>query len=164
MNRTILRGALMAAALFTAGSAVAMPTPAYLAKAGAGDLYETQSSKLVLATTKSAGIRDFANQMIADHSKSTADIKAAAMKSSLKPAPPMLDAKQKSMIAALTSAKGPMRDKLYLQQQHGAHQEALALHKDYAATGDKPALKAVAATIVPVVEKHIASMGELHMM
>ena len=165
MTRHIVRNAIIAAALTVSTAGFAMTsTPDYLAKAGAGDLYETQSSKLVMATTKNAAVRGFARQMVADHMKSTAMVKTAAMKSSVKASPPMLDADQKAMIAALKAAKGEMRDKLYLEQQHMAHMAALALHKDYAATGDKPALKMAASEIVPVVEKHIASMDAVHVM
>ncbi|MBT2187989.1 DUF4142 domain-containing protein [Sphingobium nicotianae] len=130
----------------------------YVAKAGGGDLYETQSSKLVLTTTKDAKVRAFADRMIADHAVSTAKVKAAAAKSKLTVAAPKLDAAQNAMMAELKAATGPARDKLYLQQQHKAHEMALALHQDYANSGDKPALKSAAAEIVPVVKQHIASM------
>lgn len=147
------------AALCAATSAFALtPTPTYIAKAGAGDLYETQSSKLILQTTKNKAVRAFATQMIADHAKSTSLVKAAAKKSGLTTTPPALEPTQKDMIASLTAASGAGRDSLYLKQQHMAHEQALALHQDYAATGDKPALKAAAAQIVPVVKKHIANM------
>lgn len=136
----------------------ATATPTYLAKAGAGDLYETQSSKLVLMTTKDAKVRAFATKMVADHAASTAKVKAAAMASNIKVSPPQLDAAQKAMIAQLNAATGAARDALYLQQQHKAHEMALALHEDYAMSGDKPALKAAAGEIVPVVKQHIASM------
>jgi putative membrane protein len=151
--------AIALAAVCAAGSAFALtPTPTYIAKAGASDLYETQSSKLVLQTSKSSAVRSFATQMIADHAKSTGLVKAAVKKSGLTAAPPTLEPAQKEMIASLTAAKGEARDALYLQQQHMAHEKALALHQDYAATGDKPELKAVAGQIVVVVKKHIATM------
>jgi putative membrane protein len=109
----------------------------------------------VLKSTKDPKIRSFAQMMVTDHSKSTAEVKAAAQASGLKPKPPALDAKKSAMIADLSKATGSARDKLYITQQKAAHQEALSLHQGYASTGDKPTLKAVAAKIVPVVEHHI---------
>ena len=155
------RAALFAAAtLFIATAAhSAPPAPEFVAKAGASDLYEMRSSKLVLRTTKNADVRKFANEMIADHSKSTAKVKAAASKSGVRPKTPMLDAKQKSDIAALTAATGTARDMLYVTQQKASHQAALDLMQDYGNTGDKPALKATASEIVPVVQHHIEMLN-----
>ena len=60
--------------------AVAQPmTPrAYVAAAGASDLYERESSRIVLQTTQDPKVRAYATMMIADHAKSTAQVKAAA--------------------------------------------------------------------------------------
>lgn len=148
---------MMAAAAALAMPAIAFaapPAPEYVMKAGASDLYEKESSQLVLQSTKDPAVRSFAQSMIRDHSKSTADVTAAATRSGLKPMPPKLDAKKTADVAALRKATGPARDRLYVRQQKAAHAEALALHRDYASTGDKPALKTVAGQIVPVVQHH----------
>ncbi|WP_294392081.1 DUF4142 domain-containing protein [uncultured Sphingomonas sp.] len=152
------------AAMFIAGAAVAAPAPpVYVSKAGASDMYEKKSSQLVLATTKNADIRRFADQMVKDHTTSTAEVKAAAQKSGLTPKSPKLDAKQTRMVSDLTRAKGTERDRLYIEQQRAAHQEALALHKDYAATGTAAPLKAAAAKIAPVVQHHIDELSRMSM-
>ena len=146
--------------VFLAGAAAALPPAEFVKKAGASDLYEITSSKLVMGSTNPK-LKSFANMMVADHTKSTAEVKAAAMKSGLKPMPPKLDAKQASDVAALKQASGTARDSLYVTQQKAAHQEALALHKDNAATSTAPALKAVSATVVPVVEHHISQLSSM---
>lgn len=153
-----------------AGSALAVASPSfaqaaedYVRKAGAGDLYEKQSSQLVLKTTKNPDLRNFAQMMVSDHSKSTADVKAAAMKSGLKPKPPMLDADKKEMIARLTASTGQQRDAMYVTQQRTAHAEALALHQGYAQSGGKALLKAAAAKIVPVVQHHAEMLDKMKM-
>lgn len=154
------RAALIAAATMTLGTlAHAAPAATFVAKAGASDMYEMRSSKLMLGSTKNAGIKSYANDMIRDHTKSTQQVKAAAMKSGMHPKPPVLDAQQTSDIAALTAAKGTARDTLYVQQQKASHQAALALMQDEASTGDKPALKDAAAGIVPVVQHHIEMLN-----
>lgn len=150
-------------ALALSSAAFAVPTPTYLAKAGAGDQYEIQSSKIVAASTTNPDLKTFANEMVTDHTKSTADIKAAAKSSGIMPKPPMLTAKQTADLAALRKATGVARDKLYITQQKAAHNEALALHQDYAASGDKPALKSTASAIVPVVQHHIMMLGQMAM-
>jgi putative membrane protein len=158
MNRLISLP-FIAAVLIASPSLAATAAADYVARAGAGDMYELQSSKLVLATTRNAGLKSFANQMITDHSKSTAEVKAAAEKSGMSPKPPMLNSEQKSMLAQLRAATGAARDTAYVTQQKAAHSQALALHQGYAANGDKPALKAAAAKIVPVIQHHIEMLN-----
>jgi putative membrane protein len=133
----------------------------YVTKAGASDLYEQNSSKLVLASTKDPKVRSFAQMMVKDHNKTTAEVKAGAAKAGLKLKPPALDAAKSKMIGELTAAKGAARDRLYVQQQKIAHQEALALHQGYSSSGDSAPLKAVAATAVPIVEHHIEMLGAM---
>ena len=162
---SLLRASFAGAAAMAMATVVsaAMPTSTYLAKAGAGDLYEIKSSELLETSTTDASLKGFAQQMIADHRQSTADVKAAALQSGLHPNPPMLSPKQKGDLAALARAHGTARDRLYVSQQKMAHQEALALHQDYASSGDKPALRTTAGQIVPVVQHHIAMLDQMAM-
>lgn len=126
--------------------------------AGASDAYERQSSQLLLQTTKSAKVREFATMMVKDHANSTQMVVKAAKDAGVTPAPPALMPDQAQMIAQLRSATGAARDRLYVTQQKTAHQKALALHQGYARSGDKAPLKAAAAKIAPVVEHHLSML------
>ena len=137
-----------------APSGMAMSSRDYVMKAGAGDLYEKRSSELVLKSSKPA-IRSFARGMIRDHTQSTNDVKAAAVRSGLRPKAPMLEPKQVAMLRDLQRARGPQRDRLYVEQQRAAHNDALMLHQGYSRAGDARPLRMVADKIVPVVEHHI---------
>lgn len=132
-----------------------MSAAEYVKTAGASDLYERQSSEIVLETSKDSKVRAFAAMMIEQHDKSTANVKAAALKVNVKIAPPVLMPPQSELIVQLRSEKGAARDARYIAQQKAAHGQALAVQKAYAADGTAAPLKAVAATIVPVVEHHI---------
>ncbi|WP_461160300.1 DUF4142 domain-containing protein [Sphingobium sp. TomMM35A] len=151
------RTTLMIAALFAAlpAAAVAQTPSAYVAAAGASDLFEQTSSKLVLRTTRDAKVRSFATMMVRDHAKSTGMVKAAAARSGVKAGPPQLTTDQRAKVASLTRATGTARDQLYWQQQKAAHGAALQLHQSYAASGSAAPLKAAAKQIVPVVQHHI---------
>lgn len=137
-------------------------TPAgFVAQAGASDLYERTSSELVLQTSKNPKVRAFAQTMIRDHAKSTADVKAAAAKAGVKVAPPTLMKAQTDMVAKLRAASGTARDQAYIAQQRTAHEQALALHKGYAANGTAAPLKAVAAATAPVVQHHLSMLQSM---
>ena len=145
------------AALTVAAPAMAqVMTPAeYVKTAGASDLYERTSSQLVLESTQDANVRSFARMMVADHGKSTANVKAAAKASRVAVMPPKLTPAQTEMVAQLRAETGAARDATYLAQQKAAHGQALNVQKAYAMEGTAPALKRAAAGIVPVVEHHI---------
>jgi putative membrane protein len=147
----------LALAVAIAAPAVAQPMRAgdYVKQAGAGDLYERQSSQLVLATTRNPEVRRFAQMMVRDHTKSTADVKRAAAQSRVRVMPPRLTPAQARMIAQLRAAPARVRDVRYIEQQRDAHAQALALHQGYARGGDAPALRRVASTTAPVVQHHI---------
>ncbi|RZL96840.1 MAG: DUF4142 domain-containing protein [Sphingomonas sp.] len=142
--------------IVAAPAAAQVMTPAeYVATAGASDLYEITSSKVVLQTTQDAKIRDFAQMMVADHMKSTADVKVAATRSRVRAMPPKLTPTQTELVTQLRAEQGPARDARYVAQQRASHNQALAVQQAYAAGGTAPALKTVASNIVPVVSHHI---------
>jgi len=150
--------ALLIAAPATAQ--VMAPTE-YVTTAGASDLYEITSSQLVLQSTTDPKIRQFAQMMVAHHTKSTADVKAAAAKSRVDAPPPALNPLQTELVTELQSENGPARDAAYIAQQKSSHQQALNVQKAYATDGSAAPLKAAAKKIVPVVQSHIAMLMKM---
>ena len=153
MKFTILMAATACTLTAVAVQAQPMSAAGFVARAGASDLYERQSSQLVL-NSRDARVRDFARMMVRDHSRSTADIKAAARRDGVRVGAPRLDPMKARNLAALRRATGPRRDRLYVEQQRMAHDEALALHRSFAAEGRARALSRTAGQIVPVVSHH----------
>ncbi|WP_404366705.1 DUF4142 domain-containing protein [Sphingomonas sp. MMS24-J45] len=133
----------------------------YVTAAGASDLFERQSAQVVMQTTTNAKVRSCAKMMLTAHSKSTADVKAAAARSRVKVMPPKLMPDQAAMLQQLRAAKGTDRDTTYVTQQKAAHDQALTLHQSYASNGRAAPLKTVAAKIVPVVQMHIRMLDEM---
>lgn len=134
------------------------PASEFLTFAGAGDLYEIESSRAVLETTANPALRRFAEMMVDHHSRTTAEAAAAARAAGMTPPEPMLDAPKTASLAALRSYAGVERDRLYLVQQQMAHKEALGLQKTYAESGDTPQLRAAARAAIPIVEAHLAEV------
>lgn len=146
----------IAAAMMIPSAAFAQATtaPEFVKEAGASDMFEIESSRLV-SSSRDPKVKQFAQQMITDHTKSTRMVKEAAAKDSVVVPPPMLNPMQQDMIAQLKAVNGTARDQLYMQQQMQAHQMALQLHQTYASSGDKEHLRAAAAGIAPVVKGHL---------
>lgn len=141
----------------------AAPTDAasYVAKAGAGDLWEIESSKALIATSARDDVKAFARMMVDHHGKSTAKVKAAATAASIEVPTPALDSSQQAMLDEIKKADAASVDAVYLRHQKTAHEAALALHSAYATNGDTDSLKKAAGEIVPVVETHIADLAKL---
>ena len=156
--------AMLAAAAFAltpvVASAIAVPAKTYVMKAGASDMFEIESSKLV-TDSSDPKVAQFANMMITDHTKSTSDVMAAAQADGVTAPPPMMTPKQKAMIDSLKRTTGMKRDLLYKKDQIAAHQETLAFQKEYAMSGDKPNLKMAAGNIVPVVQNHLSMVKDM---
>lgn len=99
-----------------AAAQVMTPTE-YVTTAGASDLYERESSQMVLESTQ---IRAFAQMMVTGHGKSTADVKAAAARSKVKVTPPRLTPTQTEMVALLRAETGAASDAAYRAAEGGA--------------------------------------------
>lgn len=133
----------------------------YLTKAGAGDLFEIESSHAILKTTQNPQVKAFAQMMIKDHEASTALLKKTAKAADIAVAAPKLQPAQQQSLDAIKAAKGQDADKIYLDAQRDGHASALMLHKAYAADGNNEGLKAAAAQIVPVVQQHMTMLDKI---
>lgn len=142
------------------GAAPMTGTPAqnYVAWAADSDMFEITSSKLALSKASSQQTKDFAREMIADHMQTTKALMAALPKTEPKVMKPgkALSEPNAAKIAALKAAPKDGFDALYMQQQAEAHRAAWSLHKGYATDGQDPALRQVATSAVPIIEKHLA--------
>jgi putative membrane protein len=137
--------------------------PGYLSMAGSSDMYEIQAGQLAQQMSQNAQVRSFGQMLVTDHTRSTQMLMAAAQSAGLTPPAPMLLPEHQAMLDQLR-ASGAMFDEMFRQQQITAHQQALMLHQNYAASGDVPALRTVASQIVPVIQSHLNMANALMVM
>ena len=147
----------------SAAQAPMTPTAAmpYVSAAGAGDLYEIQSSRLALQKGVGGEVAHFAQMMIDDHTTTTKTVTDAAHSAGLMPPPPSLMPMQQQMIAQLQPLSGDAFERAYVNQQRQAHQIALELQRNYASNGDTPQLRQAATSAVPIIERHIEELQRL---
>lgn len=137
----------------------AMNPQGFVDAASASDMFEIEAGKLAQSMGKSQGVKDFGAMMVKDHTKSSADLKAAAGQSEGVTVAPRLTAKQQSDLDALKAA-GDSFDRTYKNQQIAAHTQALSLLQGQASGGTGP-LKDFAAKTAPVVEGHLGEARQL---
>lgn len=143
--------------------AAPVPTGTYISQAANSDLYEIQAGELATKNGQSQQVKDFGKMMVADHTRSSQEMQALVDQGDFAvPVPTRLDAEHQGMLDRLKQASGEAFDREYMAQQMTAHRKALALHQNYAQNGEDAALKAFAAKVAPVVQKHhdmLASNG-----
>lgn len=141
-----------------AGGAFAAQAPSaqdFAQMAAMSDMFEIESSNIALKKVKSGPVRDFAQMMVADHTKSSQALKEAVTTSGQSLGmPASLDATRQSQLAVLNRLEGQEFEREYMNQQMAAHRQALEMLKTYAASGDTAELRQFAQSTIPAVQKH----------
>lgn len=127
------------------------PTSAdFIREVASSDMFEIESSKL--AAQKASGpTKAFATQMIADHTKTSGELKAMAQGLQV---PPAMSAAHQKKIDRLSSLQGEEFTNQYQSDQVTAHAEAVSLFDRYAKGGDNAQLKAWAGKTLPALQHH----------
>ena len=165
MNDTMMDDS-MANDMNTNGMAMAPALASdFVATIAASDMFEIASGKLAQSMATKEECKNFGTMLVADHGKSTADLKTAAAAAT----PPVtlptglpaeLQAKLDALKAA-KAAKGAEFDKLFIEQQKDGHKKALEALKSYASGGDVASLKAFATKGAPVVQAHLDEINAM---
>ena len=140
---------------------VAPKTEDFILQASASDLFEIESSKLALQKGDDA-TKAFAQQMIADHEKTSAEMKALLASGKIAGTPvAALTADDKEEVDELAKLQDVEFNKQYIDEQVDAHEDAVDLFKRYGEEGENPELKAWAAKTLPALEHHYMMAQEL---
>ncbi|HVE00322.1 MAG TPA: DUF4142 domain-containing protein [Sphingomicrobium sp.] len=133
-----------------------LAAPGFLAHATSANLFEIQSSQLALQASSNPQVRNYANLIISDHTRLGQAVGAAAQSAGLVPPPPGLLPDEQAALGQLAAAgTGPNFDMAYRQAQITAHQQAIGLMQNYAASGDVPALRTAAQQAIPMMQMHL---------
>lgn len=153
--------ALLASA---AQARLTQPAQEFARQAAISSEFELQSSKLALQKAQSEEVKDFAQQMIDDHTQASTRLRDALKEADADPAAlasTSLDAKHQALLDGLTSAQASNFDQQYITAQKQAHQEALTLFGDYAENGDNEDLKDFAENTLSTLQEHHEQVKEL---
>jgi putative membrane protein len=135
-------------------------TGAFVSNAGQSDMYEVQAGQMAQTRGKAADVKAFGKMMVTDHTAMMNEMKPLVTAAGQTP-PAGLDQRRQGMLDNLKAASDADFDKVYLDQQEAAHNEALTLMKGYADNGDDAGLKAGAAKAVPKIQAHLDRVKQL---
>ncbi|MDQ4086778.1 MAG: DUF4142 domain-containing protein [Pseudomonadota bacterium] len=129
--------------------------PGYMRMAASADMFEIQSSQLALQMSQNPAVRQFAQMMISDHTRTSGEMMGIGQSLGMPPPPQMMAPHHQDMLDRLRTTSPAEFDSAYKQAQIMAHQEALTLHRNYAQQGDVPQLRDFAGRTAAAVEMHL---------
>lgn len=128
--------------------------PTFMMSAAHSDQNEIQLSKLVLEKGATGMVKDHANMMIKDHTKSTADLKPIAQKKGVQ-LPTDMDAEHKAIAEQMKGLSGKELEDKYLQQMVMDHQKTLNTMKAHSTMTQDADLQGFISKVTPVVQGHL---------
>jgi len=126
----------------------------FMMTAAHSDQNEIQQSKMALAKGVTGMAKDMANKMIADHTKSTADLKQIAAKKGVT-LPTDMDADHKAMAPAMEKLSGQAFEQQYMKQMVADHQKTANTMASHQTMTKDPAIQGFITKTLPVVESHL---------
>lgn len=119
------------------------------------DQNEIQLSKLALDKGITGMAKEHANQMITDHTKSTADLKPIAQKKGVT-LPTDMDAEHKTIASQMGALSGKDLEKKYMEQMAMDHQKTVNTMTAHQKMTQDSDLQAFITNTLPVVQAHLA--------
>jgi putative membrane protein len=136
------------------------PDPAtFVKKAAQGGLTEVALSKAAAENSQDPKIRQFADQMVRDHSKANDELASIAKSKGLE-VPTSLDSEHQAIVQKLSDKKGAQFDAAYSKQMKEDHAKTVALFQSATKSSDLD-LAAFAKKTLPTLSEHKRMAGGL---
>ncbi|MCA1453536.1 DUF4142 domain-containing protein [Bradyrhizobium sp. BRP22] len=133
---------------------VAPSTADFVKEAAISDMLEIEAGKIA-EQKGNAEEKRFAAQMIADHTKTSNELKGLVTSGEGAQLPSGLDSSAQSKLDKLRDTKPESFASQYDPMQVSAHKDAVSLFERYANGGDNPKLKEWAGKTLPALRHHL---------
>ena len=137
-----------------------MTPSSFLSEVAEGSMAEIQFASLALTRTQNPEVRAFAQQMIADHSKASEELKPIAAKKSIT-LPLELNSKHKSLSDKLTKMSGAEFDREYVKAMVEDHETDVKAFQTQSQGGTDTEIKDFATKMLPTLEHHLQMAREM---
>lgn len=136
-----------------------LTTVQFVQTAVVGNTFEIESSRLALEKSNDDQVREFAQQMISDHTAVAEELARAAQEDAAAVVNPYLDVRMEAMLAQLAATDENGFDRAYLNMQRQVHEESIKLFEAF--DGREGALEKFASETLPHLQSHLQSVQEL---
>jgi putative membrane protein len=148
------RGGTAGSAMPPANAKLSAQDRDFVKRAAIGGMAEVEEAKLAAQHTQSDAVKNFAQQMITDHTKINADLQAITGRIGVAP-PATLDKEHAAMLQRLGKLSGSQFDKSYMQDQVSEHRKTISLFEKEDKSGQNPELKTFATNTLPTLRRHL---------
>lgn len=138
------------------GSNTATVQDNFWINAAQGGLAEVEMSRVAATKATNAEVKQFAQMMIADHTKANAELKTLAAKKNVA-LPTEVTSSQRSAIDDLSKLSGAEFDRRYVEAMVDAHETDVDLFEDNTDNSDAD-VKAFATKTLPTLKKHLETI------
>jgi putative membrane protein len=136
-------------------------TSDFVEQVALSDMFEIESNKLG-QERGTAAQKAFAAQMVADHTKTSTELKGLVSSGKVKAElPTALDSFHQSKLDKLKERSGDDFASEFNAMQVSAHKDAVSLFERYSNGGDDPELKAWATKTLPALRHHLEMAQQL---
>jgi putative membrane protein len=130
-------------------------TPDFIKEAATSDMLEIAAAKIA-EQKGNADEKKFAEQMVTDHTKTSADLKGLVTSGEVKAElPDKLDQASEKKLNKLRDTKGDDFSAEYDPMQVSAHKDAVSLFERYSKSGENAKLKDWAGKTLPTLQHHL---------
>jgi putative membrane protein len=140
---------------------IAPKTADFIKEAATSDMLEIEASKIA-QQKGDADEKTFAGQMIADHTKTSSELKGLVSDDTAAAIPTALDDSSQKKLDKLRDTKAEDFASEYDPMQVSAHKDAVSLFERYAKGGNDAKLKDWAGKTLPALEHHLKMAQEMN--
>jgi putative membrane protein len=144
-----------APAATAAAAGPAMSTPAFVQAMASMDAFEQRAAKVAMVMGNGLEVRKYSHSVTDDYAKSAVALSQAVAQAQLPAPTTALSAEQDATVKALYTVASKDFDRTYMTGEVNMHQQALTAAQAYAASGDNPAVKAVASSLAATLQRHL---------
>jgi putative membrane protein len=121
---------------------------------------QVDMAKIALDKTSNPAIKEYAQKVVEEQGKATGVLKRIAGKQSIA-IPDSLDTKQQAEVDRVAKLSGSEFDRAYAKDQVKMHERSLRDFQREAKEGQDDTVKAFAARVLPLVERHLQTAQDL---
>jgi putative membrane protein len=126
----------------------------FIDEAAAGGMAEVEEGQLAQQKASSNDVRQFASQMVTDHTQANDELKQIAQSKGITPPSHPTRAERRAE-DGLKKLSGAEFDRHYAREQVQDHQKTVALFRKQADSGQDAQLKAFAQKYLPILQRHL---------
>ncbi len=133
----------------------------FLKAASDGSLFEIKTSQLALQKSNSADVKQYAQQMIDDHTKLMEQMKPVAAEAGVTPPTDLVSKLHKTEYKKLQGLSGDAFDQAYIKAQLMDHQQTEKAFKTEESAGQLADEKAAATQGQPIIDDHMQKIQQI---